>query len=292
MGYIFREGSPNFPKDETELNERLTGVEKFINPAEEISKVNVKFVLVAGKLMEDCGLITENNLRFLCDAAACRNLNPDFKFPYNPGEGALRAVDDDDKIHGADGCPRFYRGKKRRLELLNGQHYLFSNDWYPFNKKQFFLWLAMNARKNCETVWNRQVSTNPFGGDEKITIEITDELLPESNGEKLDAVTVNTPDDSAKVVESLKDLHAKVDAVTRNNPYDFGKVVESLKILHSNVDAVTANQLDDSAKVIKTLESLHEKVDALTSEVKELKSLNAKVDKLTATVEELKNDLW
>ena len=193
MPYVFCEAKPNFPKDETELNERLAGVEKFISPAEEISKVNVRFVLAAGKLMEDCGLITEKNLDFLCDAAACQSFNPAFRFPFNLDEGALRAVDDDGKIFGADNLPRFYHGLKRRLELLNGQHYLFSNDWYPSNKRQFFLWPAENARKNCETFWNRRPSHI------------------DTNGKP---VTVGKPDDFAKVIELLKTLHAKVDALT------------------------------------------------------------------------------
>ena len=249
MPYVFCEAKPNFPKDDAELKERLAGVEKFINPAEEIPKVNVQFVLAAGKLMEDCGLIAENNLRFLCAATACQNFNPDFKFPFNPAEGALRAVDDDGNIFGADNLPRFYHGRKRRLELLNGQHYLFSNDWYPSNKRQFFLWLAVNARKNCETFWSRRVSSKSPGDDEKITIEITDELQPKGK-----PVTVDKPDDFAKVIELLKILHAKVDDLT--------VAVEELKTLHA-------------------------KVDALTVEVEELKTLHAKVDKLTAKVEEL-----
>ena len=193
MPYVFCEAKPNFPKDETELNERLAGVEKFINPAEEISKVNVRFVLAAGKLMEDCGLVTEKDLRFLCDATACQNFNLAFKFPFNPDEGALRAVDDDGDIFGADNLPRFYHGRKRRLELLNGQHYLFSNDWYPSNKRQFFLWLAVNARKNCETFWNRRPS----------------QIAPKGK-----SVTVDKPDDFAGVIELLKTLHAKVDKLT------------------------------------------------------------------------------
>ena len=224
MPYVFCEAKPNFPEDETELNERLAGVEKFINPAEEISKVNVRFVLAAGKLMEDCGLVTEKDLRFLCDATACQNFNPDFKFPFNTAEGALRAVDDDGDIFGADNKPRFYHGRKRRLELLNGQHYLFSNDWYPANKRQFFLWLAVNARRNCETFWSRHVSHVP--PNVELDIEPTDELQP-----KVKAVTVNKPDDFARVIELLKILHAKVDDLT--------VAVEELKTLHAKVDKLT-----------------------------------------------------
>ncbi|MBR1806509.1 MAG: hypothetical protein IJ774_09015, partial [Selenomonadaceae bacterium] len=85
----------------------------------------------------------------------------------------------------------------------------------------------VNARKNCETFWSRRVSSKSPGDDEKITIEITDELQP-----TVDAVTTNKPGGLAKVIELLKTLHAKVDALT--------VAVEELKTLHTKVDALTA----------------------------------------------------
>lgn len=226
MGDIFYEGRENFPANETELRARLAAVEKLINNDENVSYVNINFVLAAGQLMQDCGLITENNLRFLSNAAACKNFNNNFRFPYNPGEGALRRVDYDNDVmgynaKGKENGQRFYHGEDRHLELRNGQHYLFSNDWYNDsnpnpNKRQFYNWLAISAHMACkkfweaktpinpppkldERDWERQPSHMPIG---EVTTTITDELKPDKS------------DDLSKVIALLKSLHEKVDNIT------------------------------------------------------------------------------
>ena len=149
---IFMNGRPNFPKDEDELNLRLAEIEKLINNDEKVSQVNIKFVEAAFKLMEDCDLITSDNVNFLSSAQACMEFNEQFRFPRNPREGALRHVTDNNDVLGVDGSPRFYDGKKRHVEL-DGQHYLISKDWFgdtalcPSNKRQFFKWLCRKSKK-------------------------------------------------------------------------------------------------------------------------------------------------
>ena len=154
---IFKNTHQNFPKDEDELNLRLAEIEKLINNTNKNNRSNVDFVLTAFGLMEDCGLITSDNVRFLTSAQACMNFNERFRFPRNSSEGALRHVEDDNDVLGANGYCRFYDGKSRRVEL-DGQHYLISNDWYGdnsgySNKRAFFNWLSIKARQACKERW-------------------------------------------------------------------------------------------------------------------------------------------
>lgn len=158
MSIVFRAGNPNFPANQTELKMRLAEIEQLIN--KKVPQVNIKFSEAAFKLMEDCSLITESNLKLLCSAQACESIDSNFKFPFNLDEGALRSTNDNNDVLGADGCPRFYNGKKRRIES-NGQIFLFSNDWYsdynPYkNKRAFYNWLAEKAKDACEKHWVEQ----------------------------------------------------------------------------------------------------------------------------------------
>lgn len=169
-----------------EFNRRLTELEKLINNDDNVPKVNIKFVEAAFKLIEDCGLITADNIAFLTSAQACRRFDSALKFPFNPDEGALRRVDDYGDVLGADGLPRFYNGWKRRLDF-NGQTYLFSNDWYADrgvcpNKRAFFNWLKQKATAACE---------------------------------KNSAPPPDEPVDLKAILKSLEELHGKVDRLTK-----------------------------------------------------------------------------
>ena len=140
MTKIFREEQPNFPPNKDELDWRLAEIESLIN----VAQINIEFIEATFQIMQDCDLITEDNVKFLCNAQACKNFNPNFKFPFNPAEGALRSVKNDGDVLDADGKQRFYHGEKRRIELLNRQRYLFSNDWYAdysscTNKRAFYI---------------------------------------------------------------------------------------------------------------------------------------------------------
>lgn len=160
MAIVFRAGNPNFPANQDKLNLRLEEIEQLINNDKKVPKVNIKFSEAAFKLMEDCALITEGNLKLLCSAQSCESIDINFKFPFNPDEGPLRLTNDNNDVLGSDGCPRFYNGKKRRIES-NGQIFLFSNDWYndysPYkNKRAFYEWLKDEAQNACDKHWAEQ----------------------------------------------------------------------------------------------------------------------------------------
>ncbi|MBR6888824.1 MAG: hypothetical protein IKN16_10320 [Selenomonadaceae bacterium] len=63
----------NFPKSQDDLSARLKSIERCINNDENLREVNVEFCKRAFRLLADCGLITEENVRFLSYAEACEN---------------------------------------------------------------------------------------------------------------------------------------------------------------------------------------------------------------------------
>ena len=177
MAIVFRAGNPNFPANQNELDTRLKEIEKLINNEEGVPKVNIKFSEAAFKLMEDCALITESNLKVLCSAQSCKSIDSNFKFPFNPDEGPLRLTNDNNDVFDSDGCRRFYNGKKIRIES-NGQIFLLSNDWYsdhhPYkNKRAFYNWLKRKAQDACENHWI-ELALADFFNDETDTIDSAD----------------------------------------------------------------------------------------------------------------------
>lgn len=179
MGIVFRSGRPNFPKDFTEFKNRFDEIKKLINNDDDVSIVNIKFCLAAFKLMEDCDLITEDNINFLCSAQSCKNFNYNFRFPFNPDEGALRYVTDDNNVLGMDGLPRFYYGTDRRVDL-HGEHYLISNDWYKDNnavpnKRAFYNWLKKKAENACQ---KKREEDEKNTSTEKISVEPEQKKVP------------------------------------------------------------------------------------------------------------------
>lgn len=165
MTKVFKAGCPNFPANQAELDKRLAAIERLINNVESVAFVNIKFSEAAFQLMQDCDLITESNIRFLCDPAACKSYDKSFFFIRNRREGVLRPVEDDADVLGDDGFSRFYPGFDRRLEL-NGQKYLLVNDWYKDggicpNKRSFYNWLAEKTQAACEEHWQGGIVTPP-----------------------------------------------------------------------------------------------------------------------------------
>lgn len=155
MAKVFREGQPNFPANQAELDKRLTEIEQLINNDKGIPQVNVKFSEAAFQLMQDCDLITESNVKFLSDAQNCKNYDSCLFFIRNRSEGALRQVNDDGNVNDAKGDQRFYYGTDRRVELSDGRHFLISNDWYKDktvcpNKRAFYNWLKKEAQDACK----------------------------------------------------------------------------------------------------------------------------------------------
>ena len=97
MAEIFSDSARgNFPKNQDELSARLKSVERCINNDENLQEVNDEFYKRAFRLLADCGLINEDTVRFLSDAAACAEYYPKLKFPYNKTEGVLRKTESDD----------------------------------------------------------------------------------------------------------------------------------------------------------------------------------------------------
>ena len=156
MSEIFSDSAcGNPPKNIVELEARLKSIERCINNDENLRKVNVEFCKRAFRLLADCGLIIEENVRFLSDAESCKNYDSNFKFPYNKTEGVLRKVKHSDDIYDAKGFQRFYRDNNMCV-LCGGQEYLIATNWFadggglPSNKRAFYNWLAAQVRKRFE----------------------------------------------------------------------------------------------------------------------------------------------
>ena len=230
MGKIFREGQPNFPS-KYELPRRLEEIRKLINNDDKVSQVNIKFVEAAFQLMQDCDLITEDNLNALASANYCYNVSSEFRFPFLPTEGAVRRTINDFDVGDDKGFKRFYDGTDRKVLLANEQSYLLSNDWYnskginPHNKEAFYRWLKQRAEKACSKHWN-------FGYSSETTFKPTPRP------------------DLQTVLKSLEDLHKKVDEIA-NKFGDLNKDV--IQIVDK---AVALNK--DVVEVKKEIKALNE----------------------------------
>lgn len=123
MSEIFSDSTRrNCPDSQAELSARLKSVESCINNDENLQQVNIEFCRRAFRLLADCGLITEDTVRFLSDAEACRTYDPNLKFPYNSGEGVLRKTELDDNVRDGKGIQRFY-GESTMCVLCGGREY-------------------------------------------------------------------------------------------------------------------------------------------------------------------------
>lgn len=165
MAIVFRAGYPNFPANRDELNTRLKKIEELINK----SNANIEFCEAAFKLLEDCDLITKDNLRFLCSAQACKKYDSDFWFIRNRKEGVLRPTEDYNNVFTGK-FRRFYSGFDRRVKF-DEQNFLIVNDWYKDfredrhgqikpslcpNKRAFYKWLEEKTQDACEKHWTEQ----------------------------------------------------------------------------------------------------------------------------------------
>ena len=222
MTKIFRSGRPNFPKDGAELEKRLDEVKSFVNK----DSANIEFAEAAFKLMEGCGLITENNIRFLTSAQLCKSYGYNFRFPYNSDEGALRYVIDDNDVIGGLGKARFYSGNDRRVEL-NGDHYLISNDWYKDNnavpnKSAFHNWLAEKATAACEAKWAEDKKNTPTAVNtpEKDFDEPVAKKVPSENNSEIE-----------KLLSNLVSLVAMLDSRVDNLEKTLSKIEKDIEEL-------------------------------------------------------------
>ena len=166
MSIVFRAGNPNFPADQDELNKRLNEIEQLVNKYD----ANIPFCEKAFKLIEDCDLITEDNVRFLCSAEACKKYDSNFWFIRNRKEGVLRPTKDYNNVFTRK-YQRFYSGFDMHVEFYE-QNFLIVNDWYKDfsedryshqrkpspcpNKQAFYNWLKEKAQNACEKHWTEQ----------------------------------------------------------------------------------------------------------------------------------------
>lgn len=165
MAEIFSDSARgNFLKNPDELSARLKSVERCINNDENLQEVNVEFCKRAFRLLEDCGLINEENVRFLSDAEVCAEYDRNLKFPYNRNEGVLRKVKHSDDIHDAKGIQRFYH-ESNMCVLCGGQEYFIANNWFgdggglPANKRAFYNWLARKVHEKNSSPANKIAKT-------------------------------------------------------------------------------------------------------------------------------------
>ena len=167
MKFIFKRVpySGVFPKNEIELKNRLSKIENLINNDEAIQDINVQFNEKAFKLMQDCNLLTEENIKFLINSQSCKGFNPDFRFAYLPNEGALRRAKHNNDRFGPDGNARFYAKKTMYIQGNdNDEMYFISNDWYKDhssvpNKRQFYNWLKKKVEEAYIKRYLRQNNT-------------------------------------------------------------------------------------------------------------------------------------
>ena len=162
MSEIFSDSARgNFPKTQDELAARLKSIESCINNDEKLQTVSIEFCRRAFKLLADCGLINEENVRFLSSAEACAEYDPELKFPYNKTEGVLRKVKNSDDIYDAKGVQRFYRDSNMCV-LCGGQEYLIATNWFgdppsgkgflPSNRRAFYNWVSLKTQDKLKNI--------------------------------------------------------------------------------------------------------------------------------------------
>lgn len=256
MAVIFKGNNPKFPKNESELNGRLIALENLINA----ENSNIPFVESAFKLMEDCNLITQENINFLMDPIALKCKHRHFRFPFLTNEGVLRQVTNYNDVTDTNGMPRFYKGNDRRVEF-GGKMYVISNDWYKDNnscpnKRPFFNWLADKATAACKNFWNAQVAAAPKKPSAVETLNSS----------------INQLDNKINVLYSnLAAINTKIDELSANIS-QLNSRVENL----SNYMAQTANGINN--------------LDKLPSHMAEFATLKNKVDQLNAQIDSLKKN--
>ena len=243
MATIFKAGQPNFPANQDELKKRLEKIKTLINNVAGIPTVNIKFIEAAFQLMQDCDLITANNVNFL--------INP--KPQVSIFEGILRLVQDYNDVYDENGHQRFYFGWDRRVELNEQKHFVLSKEWYPWNKQQFYNWLKERAQDACEEYWaDAYAQKVDFG-------KIAKEFAIKKDDNSTAPEETSKPDDLKAVLASLEELHKKFDCVNKQ-----------INSINDNLNMI-ANKLNDKAETLS--EDLTKKIEDVNKEVKALYEL-------------------
>lgn len=140
--------STNFPKNEMDLENRLSIIRKGIpNQGNNIDP----FVIPAFTLFKDCGLIEHEIIQKLSEKWRCDKVFGEKAFPLG---GVLRHQDlpmFDDSEH-----LRYYSEGKILYVSLEGVKYYISNHWTEKNKKLFFNWLSSKAKQVCQKKWTQK----------------------------------------------------------------------------------------------------------------------------------------
>ena len=120
---------------------------------------------------------------------------------------------------------KVFGGASKLAVVCEGVTYYISNDWFSDDKirptkRAFTNWLLIWAFIACDK--SRKAESDEISSttltdmrashiapNVELELKPTDELQPE-----VKPVTVDKPDDSAKIIESLKSLHEKVDKLT------------------------------------------------------------------------------
>lgn len=266
MAVTFKAGNTKFPANDSELGARLAEVEKLINA----EKSNVAFVESAFKLMEDCGLINQENIKFLTDAAALKRRHRSFKFPFMQSEGVLRQVTNYNDVFDSNDLPRFYKGNDRRVEL-EGKMYVIANDWYQDNtpcpnKRQFYNWLVDKATKACNSHWNAQIAAPPSAPKKPSAIDVI-----MSSMTKIDNEIIQLDNKINMLFSNLSMMNDKLDALTAN-----------LAQLNNRVENL-------NSQMIQTANGIN-RLDKLPAHMAEFNALKNKVDQLAAQFDSFKKN--
>ena len=256
MAVIFKSNNPHFPKNESELKARINELENLINA----DNSNIPFVEAAFKLMEDCNLITQDNINFLTDAIALKCKHRHFRFPFLTSEGVLRQVTNYNDVFDSNNFPRFYKGNDRRVEF-GGKMYVIANDWYKDNascpnKRPFFNWIVDKATAACKTYWNAQ-----------------------------SAAAAKKPSAIENLMSSMNQLDNKINVLYSN-----------LSVINNKVDELSANiaqlnnRVENLSKYMSQTANGINNLDKLPAHMAEFNTLKNQVNQVTAQIENLKRN--
>ena len=266
MAVVFKGNNIKFPANESELTSRLVDIENLINA----EKSNVAFVESAFKLMENCGLINQENIKFLTDATALKRRHRNFKFPYMSNEGVLRQVTNYNDVFDANGFPRFYKGNDRRVEI-EGKMYVIANDWYQDNtpcpnKRPFYNWLVEKATTACKIYWSSQISQAP---PEQKKPSVTEIILSSIN--KIDNEILQLDNKINILFSNLSMMNNKLDELSAN-----------ISQLNNRVENLN-NSMSQTANGIN-------KIDKLPAHMAEFNALKTQVQSLAAQIDSFKKN--
>lgn len=247
MKFIFKREPyvDKFPNNDIDLNNRLSKIENLINNDEAIQDINVQFNEKAFKLMQDCNLFTEENIKFLINSQSCKGFNPDFRFAYLPNEGALRRAKHNNDRFGPDGKARFYAKKTMYIQGNdNDEMYFISNDWYKDhsavpNKRQFYNWLKKKAEAACQKRWSQNNITLSANSSRVVEPSVNKEIIevPISKIEQFEK-TIN---DLCYIIKNLDNRIGTLENKINNMEQKINNTEQKIENLYSWLNFFSTN---------------------------------------------------